>query len=415
MKTIIAFLLIATTAYAADPKFVVKKWLPPKQAQVVDDETAPVNPAIDACECGCGKEGCKCNRPATGAISYAVDCPNKAFAADGIQLDVEWDDKYLNAVLVQVEAAGDIEQRVCHAYYPPWCKSCPTYKTMLGGGDAELKIVSHATEVQGATGYPAFWNTREKKFYYPNEIESLADLKRLFGIEDKTVGAMVAGKIRLASIKPFLDFMGDSGGLETSSKDDVSMPLGPVSLVLPKDFDSTYATANGVLKLTFVKPPYFKWGRIYQKVNAITFNGSQIQFDLPRMIDPIIQVEDGAYELSATSDDIPVIDDGELPQEILPLSGSYLDAYARSPHGSAWTYSGPRTLSNITQHLAGEHGIPEADIQQYDLAGRENIHSSIHNGALVLNRSARIAVKTQTTGRRWYGCVNGVCGWHWSN
>lgn len=212
--------------------------------------------------------------------------------------NTEWDDSALEGVRKNtfvVQSLGDF--KTADVYVPEWCggDGCKLIKKMLADiNDPDFKIVWHPEKegVNGAKEYPCIWNRSAKKFYYLEDFDSVVSLKKLYGINDPIVGGFVAGKVKRSKIAPFLAILGDSGDI-TLSNPEQDIDLHGVTVKLPAKLRISWRTDNGVMKFDFpAGKPMVSWGWLQKRIDGMLFNGSQIEFDLPNIVNPIVVVED---------------------------------------------------------------------------------------------------------------------------
>ena len=321
MRTLVCVLLLAGAADAA-PRFVVTKWNPGKPfAKVVapgavetPSDAADVAPVATDCGCTGDESKCQCER----GNCRCTSCPCKTCGAAKTELTPQmqakvaaletdgiwWDENYLTECQKPVYR-GTQERRKIHVFVPSWCPHCPKTKVAMGDGDDEIELVYHkeVVGVQGAKYYPAYWNPRAKEFYYNVRLDangkatsapwidnSLENLKAEIGITDSVVGAISAGEIKREAIEKLLPLLGwfRGAGLKNDPRD---IPLGPVTLALPGNFGVDWSTTSGTTKFVPTEAPSIKWSFLLnKKINFVTYNGDQIEFDIPKLPNMVLKI-----------------------------------------------------------------------------------------------------------------------------
>ena len=299
--------LTSSVALSAEPRFVVKKWLPPKKLQVKDKEE-------DAGQVIKPSEQIAVPQPPIPQEHIEVQQTLET------QLDREgvvWNTEFFK----QPQATP----KTIH-FYSPKQQDIDSYKEAVGEGDDQVRFVYHNSTVQGAKRYPALWNSADMVFYYRDEVDSLNALKEKMGIQSNIVGAFTAATItrQLLDSKVPWDLIKQIDGIDLKNKREILIPIGGFHLVFPPNFQAAWVDTDETKKFTFpgqlpmIRGSVPVIGSINQKITSISYSPSEIYLDLPRMIDATIQISNGS-EASPQEKDTPVFqpEDISFPEESL--------------------------------------------------------------------------------------------------
>lgn len=395
--------------------FVINAKLPPLKTKTTETQAT-----IDSCSCG--GDGAKCTCPVgkcdcLGCAKHRL-VENITLNVQAEAEDISWDSEYLDAVKNPPVSAMQERMR-CYIYVPKWCTACPATKKAMGDGNENIEIIYKQSEVQKAEQYPAYWVPALGKFFYNyrkvnNQMVAEVDnriekLEELMGVADSVVGGIPAGKIPRKYIERLIPFLKITPSIALANPADDDIPIGIVKFHLPKGFKVSWVTTNGVTKFTFSEPPRLIWGWFDKRCDSITYDGSKIEFDIPKLPNPILYIT-GDETMSVMLPDTPRVSSRAmdmLPIEIPDGTQPALNPLAelsKSTHGPLYSHPG-----DVTSHLIRDHHIPASQLTGKSLREQENIHSSLHNGyrATVQQKSTTYSAAPRKMRRG--NCPGGYC------